>query len=324
MAHENGHGLDRRGFLRAGALATAAMVGGARTLHAAPAGPTVVIVRDKTKKVVDGQSVDAAITQSLVDKAVMTLAGKDDIAKAWAAYVTPKDKVAVKFNGLFAKSTTRPEVVAAVTSGLLKAGVDPANIVVYDRDDRAFATAGFKVNRDGDGPRAYPTGKDYGPEVQAGPIATRITNILHNATVLINVPMMKSHVLSGISGALKNHLGTVPNASAFHKDTCVHIGDLNALEPIKAKTRICICDALSANYHKGPQFSAQGRWDYYGILAAIDPLAMDATLADLIKGKRVQEGLPPYLKPLRHIERAAELGVGVADLAKINRVELEI
>ncbi|MBM4038033.1 MAG: DUF362 domain-containing protein [Planctomycetes bacterium] len=324
----HGQLLDRRGFLQTGAAAaTAAMLAGGRFAHAAPAGPMVAILRDKSKKAIADSAVDAALVQKLVDAAVMKLSGKDDAAKAWGAYVSPKDKVAVKFNGLFDRATTHPEVIAAVTSGLVKAGVNPANIVAYDRDDRAFTIAKVKVVRDGDGPRAYATGQDLGPKVKAGPVDTQLSKILLDADVVINVPIMKTHGLAGVTGALKNHLGSipVPNARDFHRDTCQYVADLNALEPIKAKTRLCICDALYGVFDKGPQLqNLANRWDYYGIVASVDPVAMDAVLADIIKAKRVEKGLTPYHKEIKHVERAAELGLGVANLAKISRVEAEV
>jgi len=310
--------------LAQGAAATAAVLAGSRQLAAAAKGPSVVIVRDKTKRAITDHKVDAAVVQRLVDRAVMTLAGRDDIAQAWATFVKPKERVAVKFNGLFPRATTHPEVVAAVTNGLVRAGVDPANIVVYDRDNRAFRTARIPVSREGAGPRAYPTARDYGPSVKAGPVGTNITNILHKADALINLPMMKTHNLAGVTGALKNHLGTVPNASAFHRESCRYIAELNALEPIRAKTRICICDGLYGLYNRGPGYNSRFRWDYHGIMAATDPVALDATLADIIRAKRVENGMSPYERPVVHLARAVELGLGVADLAKINRVELDV
>jgi len=325
MAEQTVRLMDRRGFLQtSGAAAAAAALMGDRFANAAPSGPMVTIVRDKTQKAIDGNAVDAGIVQKLVDQAVMKLAGKDDIAKAWGVFVSPKDKVAVKFNGLFARATTHPEVVAAVANGLIKAGVDPANIVIYDRNDKDFATANVKMNRDGAAPRAYATEQSLGPSVKAGPVDTKLSKIVLDADVLINVPMMKTHVLAGVSGALKNHLGTVPNASAFHRDTCQFVAAISALEPIKAKTRLCICDALYGLFDKGPAFNPACRWDYYGILASVDPVAMDAVLADIIKAKRIEKGLSPYHKDIKHVLHAAELGIGECDLAKINRVEAEI
>jgi len=324
MPRCEGRSVGRRDFLLTSAAATAAVLASDNLARAAGDGPTVVIVRDKARKAITGNNVDAAVVQKLVDQVVMKLAGKDDIAKAWAAFVGPKDKVAIKFNGLFPRATTHPEVVAAVTSGLIKAGVDPANIVIYDRHSKDFRTARITPRRQGPGPLAYATEKDYGPEVKAGPVSTRITNILLKADVLINLPIMKTHVLAGISGALKNHLGTVPNARDFHRDTCRHVADISALDPVKKKTRICICDAIYGLFDKGPQFRPNCRFDYHGIIASVDPVALDATLADILKARRLEKGLSPYHKETKHIARAAELGLGCADLAKIKRLEIEV
>lgn len=316
--------MNRRAFLIQGAAATATLLA-ARGLaeEAATKGPTVVVIRDKAAKVIDGFNVDATIVQRLVDKAVMALAGKDDVAKAWGMFVAPKDRVAVKFNGLFARATTHPEVIIAVTSGLVRAGVSPANIVVYDRSDKDFATTGLQLNRDGEGVRMYPT-REYGADVKAGPVGTKLSKILLDADVIVNVPMMKSHHRCAITGALKNHLGSVPNAGAYHDNFCAAIADLNALVPIKDKTRICIADALYGLYDAGPGFSPKAKWDYCGVLAATDPVAIDAVMDDIVMAKRIEKGLKPRHESNLHITRAAELGLGEADPKKINRVEVEI
>ena len=318
--------LNRRQFLAQGG-ATAAALLAARGLAAEavpPKGPAVLIVRDKTKKVIDGFNVDAAIAQKLVDKAVMTLTGKDDIAKAWATYAGPKDKVAIKFNGLFRRATTHPELIVAVANGLVKAGVDPANIVVYDRSDKDLKTADLTLNRDGKGIRIYGTERDYGSEVKAGPVSTKISKILLDATVLINLPILKSHVRCSITGALKNHLGTVPNAGGFHNDCCAAIADLNTLAPIKEKTRLCIADAFYAQYDGGPTYSAGARWDFCGVLASTDPVALDATFDDIIMARRVEKGIKPRHNEPTHILRAAELGLGEANIKNIKRLEIEV
>ncbi len=327
MPAERNHDVDRRRFLATGAAAAAAMAAGTEA-HAAD-GPTVAVVRDKTRQVAKGRAIDAALTQKLVDKAVMAVTGADDIATAWGKLVGKGDKVAIKFNGLFHAATTHPEVIHAITKGLIAAGVEPDNIVVYDRASKDFATAGLTIKKDKPGPLFVATDGNYGPEVKAGPVATRLSKILLEADALINVPLMKTHVVAGITGAMKNHLGTVNNAGHFHKDekkqnTCRFVADISALEPIKGKTRICIGDALNAQYHRGPQFSPRHRWDYCGIVASTDFVAFDTVLADIIKAKRVEEGLEPYVKPLRHLERAVELGLGCGDLKKINRIETEV
>jgi len=317
-------GLNRREFLVTGAAATAALLAARGIAQAAPGGPMVAIVRDKSKKVVENYTVDPAIAQRLVDKAVMTLAGKDDVAKAWAAYVSPKDKVAIKFNGLFARAATHGEVINAITAGLIKAGVEPGRIVIYDRSDGDAAKSGLKISRDPKAIQVVGTGGDLGPDVKAGAIGTKLSKFLLDADVLINVPIMKSHNRCSSTGALKNHLGSIPNAGAFHDNFCAAIADLNTLGPIKDKTRLCIADALYSFYDAGPEFQPRTRFDYFGVLAATDPVAIDAVMDDIIKAKRIEKGLSPNNNSPLHIARAAELGLGQADLKNINRVEMEI
>ncbi|MFQ5809035.1 MAG: DUF362 domain-containing protein [Armatimonadota bacterium] len=316
--------VDRRQFVREGSAAAAALLVGGGLLQAAPAGPSVVTVRDKTRKSIDGFQVNADIARRLVDRAVMTLAGKDDIAKAWATYVGPNDRVAIKFNGLFPWASTHAEIIHAVTGGLLKAGVDPARIVVCDRDDKDAITAGLTVSRERDGIGVYGIRDRCNQSVNAGPVRTSLADILTEADVLINLPIMKSHNRAGVTGALKNHLGSIPNARDFHENFCASIADLNALGPIKDKTRICICDALYGGYHGGPPYVPECRWDYHGVIASVDPVALDAVLDDIVMAKRLEEGMSPRFKPIDHITRAAELGLGEADLANINRISREV
>ncbi len=314
-------GVNRREFLASGAAA--ALLATTPGL-AAEAKPDVVIVRDKSRSVIKGFEVDAAIAKRLVDKAVTSLAGEDDVAKAWRKFVDPKDKVAVKFNGLFRRATTHPEIIRAVVEGLVKAGVKPENITVYDRAAKDLRTTGLNAKPPGPGVRVLGTGRNYGPRVKAGSVATSLSNLLLQADVLVNVPILKSHVRCGVTGALKNHLGTVPNAGAFHEDFCSAIADLNALGPIKDKTRICIADALYGLFDGGPQFRPNCRWDYYGVIASADPVALDATFAEIIKAKRLEKNLRPHHNNPKHIARAAELGLGHADLKRVRRLEIEI
>jgi len=315
-------GINRREFLASGAAA--ALLAGATPSRAAEAKPDVVIVRDKSRSVIKGFQVDATIAKRLVDKAVMTLAGEGDLAKAWRKFVDPNDKVAVKFNGLFRRATTHPQIIRAVTDGLLGAGVKPENITLFDRADKDIRTAGLNLKPQGPGVRVLGTGRNYGPSTKAGPVTTSLSNLLLEADVLINVPILKSHVRCGITGALKNHLGTVPNAGAFHNDYCSAIADLNALDPIKQKTRLCIADALYGLFDGGPQFRPNCRWDYCGVIASADPVALDATFVEIIKAERIERGLKPHHNDPKHIARAAELGLGQADLKRVRRLELEV
>lgn len=322
------HRSSRRCFLKTAATVAAASTLPIRGSLAQSVPPAkVAIIRDKTRKVINGFKVDAAIVRQLVDRAVMTVAGVDDIARAWGKFVKPGEKVAVKFNGLFRNASTHGEVINAVTQGMMKAGVKADHIIVYDRSDKDLKNARVSLNRDGNAPRIYGTENDYGPAIMAGPVKAQLSKILLEADALINLPIMKTHCLAGVSGAMKNHLGSVKSARMFHSDekdkpTCLYVADLNALEAIRKKTRLCICDALYGQYSEGPSFSRPHRWDFYGIIASTDMVALDTVLADIIKAKRLEKGMSPQFKPLRHLERAVAMGLGQGDLSKIQRMDM--
>jgi len=315
--------IDRRQFLHTSACAAAfAAVG---RVSAAPAMPTVAIVRDKSRKVVDGYAIDAAITQKLVDQAVMTVTGKGDVAKAWGALVQPNEKVAIKFNGLFRRAATHAEIVHAVTAGLMAAGVKPENIFVYDRADKDMKTAGLTINREGSTPRIFGTGNDRSAErFKAGAVGSRLSNILMRADCLINLPILKTHVRCGTTGALKNHLGTIDNASAYHSDFR-NLCALSALPAIRDKTRLCLCDGLYGQYDKGPEHDPRTKWDYCGVIASTDPIALDSTLADILRAKRKEKGLSPdSVKEIAYIAHGETIGLGFANPNKMKRVEVEV
>ncbi|HOX37031.1 MAG TPA: DUF362 domain-containing protein [Candidatus Brocadiia bacterium] len=327
MSANMDNSISRRRFMAQAAAAGAAVLAGGALIAAEPAppsGPAVVIVRDASRKSIEGMKPDAVIVKKLVDRAVMNLAEKDNVAAAWGRFVSKKDKVAIKFNGLCPNATTHPEVILAVADGILQAGVDPANVIIFDRQTKDVATVRLKENREGMEPRIYGTDGSYGAACKTGPIETQLSRILEEADVLVNVPFMKSHVQAGVSGALKNHLGTVPNAAAFHVEDCAYIADINALPQVKDKTRICILDAIYGLFDGGPDFNAKSRWDYHGILASADPVALDTVMEDIIRARRLEEKLTPRNNSIIHITRAAELGLGCADLAGIRRLETEI
>jgi hypothetical protein len=66
-------------------------------------------------------------------------------------------------------------------------------------------------------------------------------------------------------------------------------------------------------------------WPYGGFLASTDPVAVDAVARQVLEARRREVGLPPLAAEGRepaHIAAAARLGLGVADLARIERTEV--
>ncbi len=174
-------------------------------------------------------------------------------------------------------------------------------------------------------------------------------------TKIVNVPNMKDHGATGATGCLKNiAYGSFSNVARTHhrgkSHTYSFVGALAAVEPLRSRTVLQIMDGLRGVWHGGP-FARTRRYLFHPkqILFGTDPVAIDRLLLDIIDAERKARGAisiydrsPRYLKMddgaardadpnvniiIRepgHVEHAATLGLGVADIAKIAIQDIEV
>jgi len=72
---------------------------------------------------------------------------------------------------------------------------------------------------------------------------------------VLNLPVLKQHMLSGMSGALKNQFGCIHNPNKMHLDKCdPYIAEVNALPAIRQKQRLIVMDALRPVLDNGPSY----------------------------------------------------------------------
>ena len=174
-------------------------------------------------------------------------------------------------------------------------------------------------------------------------------------TKIINIPNMKDHGATGVTGCLKNiAYGSFSNVARTHSRGDSHtfsfVGTLAAVEPLRSRTVLQIMDGLRGVWHGGP-FARTRRYVFYPqqILFGTDPVAIDRLLLDIIDDKRKAEGAisiwdrsPASLKAdderardqdpnvniiIRepgHVEYASTLGLGVYDRARIDVRETSV
>jgi len=321
------NGISRREFLK-GVLASSAGIAAASALSLGEAAEEankrrVVIARNP--KVISGQKVDGKVAEEILDKAMCSLTGKSSSTDAWRSLFSPSEKVIIKLNALFPPVTPSPEVVRAITNGLLDAGLKENNIIVHDRRNEELQRAGFTINESSKGVRFHGS-RDFSDWMQAAPgmFRTQLCRLITDEVdAIINVPSLKVHHRSGVTLSMKNLLGCISNAGETHGDGCPRIADISALDPIKKKTRLIVVDGVRAQFDRGPGYSAAHVWNYGGLIVGTDTVAADAVGANEILAKRRAMGIEGPIRPsLVHIERAAELGLGIADLDKIEVLRL--
>ena len=118
------------------------------------------------------------------------------------------------------------------------------------------------------------------------------------------------------------------NPNKLHDDGCApFVPHLVAypLDPRQAAAQRSSTGPL-AQCHGGPGRAPRWAWPYEGFLASTDPVALDAVGWQVSEARRKEVG-PRRRSPTRgasprYIAGAARLGLGVADLARIERAEV--
>jgi uncharacterized protein (DUF362 family) len=333
------HATRRQFLAHVGAVATGAAIGSFTVpgCAAEPARqaekrrlPRVVIARDE--KLTGGNvNEHRDLLCKLLDAAMQRLADANDAATAWRRFFEPGQRIGIKVNTL--GLSTEPVVVDVIIAGLRQAGVPAENIIIWDRFDVELAHAGFKLNSSGRGVQCRGTDTEridsgYQRQVESsGQIGSCFSRIVaEQVDALISVPVLKDHNLAGVSLGMKNFYGAIHNPNKYHDDNCdPYIVDVVAHRFIRPKWKLTICDATRAQYHAGPGRHPGFAWPFGGLLVSGDFVAADAVAADLLETQRKTKGLKSLAeekRPAKHIATAAARGLGVADLTRIERIEV--
>jgi uncharacterized protein (DUF362 family) len=320
---------------------TAATAAAAETATAT-ATPVVVISRgdmmkhypDAPSKVVrthhsgvwsNKQLVPNALSQML-DATITQLTGVTDAIQAWKTLFDPGENIAIKVNTIFGSiEFTKVPLVMAVVDRLQAAGIPPEQIMIFDRSGLELQNAGYTINKDGPGVHCYGTDSMYTGGFEVVKLPVMLSNHLMKCDALINMPLVKQHAYAGVSFAMKNHYGTIDSPSSFHYgDYIKHgISEINALAPIKDRTRLIIGDALKVVL--GDSWTSETVGD--SIFMSFDPVAHDTAGLQVLVDAMKSKGKDPagYIqKANAYLASAFDLGLGTNDPAQTDVQEIHL
>lgn len=326
---KGGRGTDRRGFMVAIAGWGAAGLGGLNATCSPsgklekPAlrenGESRVVRLDRPEALGETGQVSRDVASSLLGDLLKNLRSGEDAVGMLASLFRPGERVGIKLNCLAGrKLSPTPELVFALTDMLEEAGIEPSDIIIFERTERELRKAGFSINRKSGvrvlGNDSYRNGYDMSP-ICHGSIGSCFSRILtQEIDGLINLGVMKDHDLAGVSIGLKNLYGLIHNPNKYHDNNCSpYVAHVAAAPPVRNKLRLTICDGLTAQYMGGPAFNPSYTWKAGILLASRDPVALDAVGADIIEEKRRIEGKPSLAESGQspfYLEEARKSGLG--------------
>ncbi len=248
----------------------------------------VVLIRHKNL-LDDKLSPDDVRVQEMLDEAVTVLTGQPDTGRAWKSIIQPDDIVGIKSN-VWRYLPTPGALENAIRKRVKECGVAEKNLSIDDR--------GLLSNK-----------------------------IFLNATALINVRPLRTHHWSGVGSLLKNYIMFVPNPASYHGDTCADLATIWKLPLVSGKTRLNILVMFTPLFHStGPHdYNAAYTWQYQGMLAGFDPVAVDATGVRILQAQRRKYfgEERPINPPVKHVFLAdTRHHLGTADPNKIELIRL--
>ena len=324
-------------------------------------GRVVSVTSDKCVDIPTNQANDEVVREMMA-RGMRTLTGAGTTAEAWRRFFEPSDVVGIKVNcGGHPFCVSAYEIVAETVRQLMAIGVPLPQIYVYERfqnqlDEVNYAphlpaglqiVAAERANRNVDNsgydPATYLEATLFGEEDTRSNMMRLVSTRL---TKIINIPNVKDHGATGVTGCLKNiAYGSFSNVARTHQRGKSHtysvVGTLASIEPLRSRTVLQIMDGIRGVWHGGP-FARTRRYLFHPrqIMFGTDPVAIDRLLLDIIEQKRRAEGVrsiwdraPESLGDTRardadpnvniiirepgHVEFASTLGLGVHDRARI-------
>ena len=274
--------LTRRDFIRGtvGAALGASIVGADWMSVSEAAARSSVVTVVRAKNAMDSaRNVDPTIIDTMLEQTLLKFTGRTNIEEAWLSLVKPSDTIGLVPTGHL--NPTHNEVIDAVQSSLMDAGIPKKNIVM----------------------------------AQGGPSRVK------NCSALIALPALKAHQQTGIGTVLKNYIMFSGRPSHYHKSGSSKLGEIWNLPDVKGKTRLVLVDSLYPLCDKGPQPDPRYKWHYNGLIAGTDPVAVETVCLRIIEEKRqALRGEPWPLSPPPICIEAADTvyGLGTSNMAEIS------
>lgn len=320
--------------------------------------------------IVDRRVSEAAV-RSMLDEGMKALTGAKTQKEAWSRFFVPADVVALKVNPSGVPGTvTSVPLLREVIQALNVVGVPNTNIIVYDRNSNQLEVNGYHAlvppgvrvvgldqrwvvkgeTRSGYDPNVFCEMDCFGERETRSYLASVVTT---EATKIVDLPCLKEHNASGVTGCLKNlAYGSFNNVARTHVEPRTYTDPVIAVmctaAPLRSKAVLHIMDGIRAVYHGGPfAWNPAFVWEARTLLIGSDPVAVDRIELEIVEQKRREVGAPslfdrnpeylgtnadmqrtarknPFFREPGHIRTAADLGLGRWELSQIDRRTLRL
>lgn len=349
MKHKQNNSSSRRKFIKqitAGALGISLVDGIMPAFASSPfpvSGAKSKVVIVKHSQAVDPSGViNQSIIQEMINNGIIEFTGKNTLSDAWSQFFTPEEIVSMKVNTLGQDNLFGTDymqhfkgITNSIINGLKEINLPEGNMFIWERSDEELVNGGYSIQREegklrimGTRQKRKGTNEGFNPKpYPVGNLSTRVHSFITDlSTSYINIPVMKTHGIAGMTGSLKNHYGSIDNPREFHPNNATNPGipEINAIPVIRDKQKLIVADALLGVFDGGPRWSRDKLWVNNEIIIGTDPVAVDTVMMTKLDQKRKLEELEPIEPNAIHLPLSEELGLGNHHSAAIDKIEIEL
>jgi uncharacterized protein (DUF362 family) len=292
----------------------------------------VVLIRGKGVLTAE-EKIDQEKLLSMYNRGLQILMNQPSPKDGLRLIFKSSDKVGIKINTIGGrKVSSRPEVSFTLARLLQDSGIQPKNIIIWDRTNRELTEAGYRLNLNGSGIKVFGTdteGIGYDSQLTShlniGSLFSSIQS--SKITASISLAILKDHGMAGVTAGMKNYFGAIHNPNKYHDFNCnPFVAELFETSPIKGKHKLTVLDSLVVQYHRGPSYHARWAEKYEALIFGLDPVAIDYVGWQLIEKFRAKAGLPSLKEEKRapaYLKTAEKMGLGKANPEEIRLIEEE-
>ena len=255
---------------------------------------------------VDEMALDEMLTMGLV-----TLTGRTTASSAWKAVLGNAGRVLIKFNHVGAEElATNSSLARVIVGAITAAGYAASGIMLAEIDEPVREALGVGSPVSG-----------WGRKIRVGDGEDELAEYLCWAEAVINVPLLKTHRIAGISGALKNlSHAVIRHPARFHANRCSpYVAQVVGHSEVSGRLKLNVVNALRTVALGGPEAEPSSIVDANRLLLGFDPLAVDAVGYELLLSQRRRLGSLESLD-VPYMSSAAELGVGRLAAHELERI----
>jgi hypothetical protein len=272
------------------------------------------VVDIRSNSVVQGSAVDHVGLGEMLDQAIRSLTGQATEEAGWRRVLGAAERIVLKFNAVGARVIDTNEVMARLlVERIAAAGYEPQNLVLVEVPSYLRRELGTGEITPG-----------WGAPVSVGGRLEPLARYLHESDAIVNVPLLKTHQIAGMSGCMKNlSHALVRHPAWYHANGCSpYVGQVIGSQAVSARVKLNLVNAVRVVVNGGPDARGEDIVGYGGLLLGFDPVAVDTLGLGILATERRRLGLAGGGQ-VRYLASAAGMGIGRWRPVEIDRITLQ-